>query len=159
MTEVPPRAGTPVVPFSLDGAWYALELGAVERVLPMAAVVPLPRTPEIVLGAFNLHGDVVPVVDVRRRLGLAPRGYALTARLLVARAGGRRLALPVDEVTGVREVDAGAVAAPAAVLPGLRHLKGIAALADGLLLIQDLEAFLSLDEQARLAAALEETGG
>ena len=44
-------------------------------------------------------------------------------------------------------------------LPGLRHLKGIVALADGLLLIQDLDAFLSLDEEARLAAALEEAGG
>ncbi len=147
------------MPFSLDGTWYALDLSAVERVLPMAAAVPLPRAPEIVLGALNLHGDVVPVVDARRRLGLAPRGLALTARLLVARAGRTRLALPVDEVASVREVDAGEVATPAAVLPGLRHLKGIVALADGLLLIQDLDAFLSLDEEARLTAALEETGG
>lgn len=159
MTEDRGRATTPLVPFSLDGAWYALEVDVVERVLPMAAVIPLPRAPKVVLGAFNLHGEVVPVVDVRRRLGLAPRSFALTARFLVARAGRRRLALPVDEVAGVREVDAGAVAAPAAVLPGLRHLKGIVALADGLLLIQDLDAFLSLDEEARLAAALEEAGG
>jgi purine-binding chemotaxis protein CheW len=147
------------VPFSLGEAWYALELDVVERVVPMAAVIPLPRAPEVVLGAFNLHGEVVPVVDVRHRLGLAPRGFALTARFLVARAGRRRLALAVDEVAGVSEVDAGAVAVPAAVLPGLRHLKGIVTLADGLLLIQDLDAFLSLDEEARLAAALEEAGG
>ncbi len=159
MSEPLNRATTPLVPFSLDRAWYALELDVVERVLPMAAVIPLPRAPEVVLGAFNLHGEVVPVVDLRRRLGLARRPFALTARFLVARAGRRRLALAVDEVAGVREVDVGAVVAPAAVLPGLRHLKGIVALADGLLLIQDLDAFLSLDEEARLAAALEEAGG
>ena len=109
VTEGRGRATTPLVPFSLDGAWYALELDVVERVLPMAAVIPLPRAPKVMLGAFNLHGEVVPVVDVRRRLGLAPRGFVLTARFLVARAGRRRLALPVDEVAGVREVDAGAV--------------------------------------------------
>jgi len=153
------RATTKLVPFLLGGAWYALDLGVVERVVPMAAVRPLPRAPQVVLGAFNLHGEVVPVVDVRRRLGLAPRGFALTARFLVARAGRRRLALAVDEVASVREVDAGAVVAPAAVLAGLRHLKGIVALADGLLLIQDIDAFLSLDEEARLAAALEEAEG
>jgi purine-binding chemotaxis protein CheW len=150
---------TPVVPFSLAGVWYALELEAVERVLPMAAIVPLPRAPEVVLGVLNLHGEVVPVVDIGRRLGLTARASALTARLLVARAGRRRLALPVDEVTGVKEVDAHAVAPAAAVLPGLRHLKGIVALTDGLLLIQDLDALLSLDEEVRLAAALEEAAG
>ena len=147
---------SPLVPFSLNGNWYALELEAVERVLPIAAVVPLPGAPEIVLGAFNLHGDVVPVVDVRRRLGLTARDMPLTARLLVAHTRNRRLALAVDEVAGVKEIDPGAVAAPAAVVPGLRHLQGVVALPDGLLLIEDLEAFLSLDEEARLTAALDE---
>jgi purine-binding chemotaxis protein CheW len=144
-----------LVLFSLDGASYALDLDAVERVLHAVAARPLPGAPEIVLGAFNLHGDVIPVVDVRRRLGLQRRDLAPTARLLVARAGRRRVAVPVDDVGGVVEVDPGSVTRPAAVVPGLRHVKGVVALAGGLLLIQDLDAFLSLDEEARLAAALE----
>jgi purine-binding chemotaxis protein CheW len=44
-------------------------------------------------------------------------------------------------------------------LPGIGHVAGIVALPDGLLFIQDLEAFLSLDEEQRLSAALEEVAG
>jgi purine-binding chemotaxis protein CheW len=64
----------------------------------------------------------------------------------------------VDEVLGVSEVAAEAVAPPDAILPGIGHVAGIVALADGLLFIHDLDAFLSLDEERRLTESLEEIG-
>lgn len=140
--------------FVLDGQQYALQLSAVERVLPMVAVAPLPRAPAIALGVINLHGRVVPVVDIRRRFGLPPRDYGLAAHLLVAKSVRRPLALPVDEVLGVREVAPEAVTPPAAVLPGIGQVAGIVALQDGLLFIHDLDTFLLLDEERELADAL-----
>lgn len=145
-----------LVVFVIEGERYALPLPAVERVLPMVAVSPLPKAPAIALGVINLHGQVIPVVDIRRRFDLPPRDYGLTARLLVARTIRRLLALPVDEVLGVREVAAEAVIPPEAVLPGIGHVAGIVALADGLLFIHDLDAFLSLDEEQQLTEALED---
>lgn len=117
-----------LVVFTLDGQRYALPLATVERVLPMVAVSPLPQAPEIALGVINLHGQVLPVLDIRRRLGFPPRDFGLTAHLLVARTSRRTLAVPVDEVLGVREVAADAVAPPDAVLPGIGHVAGIVAL-------------------------------
>ena len=148
----------PLVVFTLDGQRYGLPLDAVERVLPMVAISPLPRAPAIALGVINLHGRALPVLDIRRRFGLPSREYGVDARLLVARTIRRTMALPVDEVFGVREVRAETVAPPDAVLPGLAQVAGIAALPDGLLFIYDLDAFLSLDEEQRLAGALEESG-
>lgn len=147
---------SPLVVFAIEGTRLALPLPAVERVLPMVAAPPLPRAPAIALGAINLHGRVLPVLDLRRRLGFPPRAPGLSTRLLVAAAGRRSLALPVDDVLGIEHVAADSVADPAAVLPGLRHVSGIVPLADGLLYIHDLESFLSLEEEARLAAALED---
>lgn len=123
----------------------------------MVAVSPLPRAPSIALGVLNLHGTVVPVVDLRRRLGFPPREYGVTAHLLVARTSRRRVAMPVDEVLGVQEVASTAVAAPDAVLPGTAHVAGIATLPDGLLFIHDLDTFLSLHEEQQITEALEET--
>lgn len=143
-----------LVVFVIDEQRYGLPLARVERVLPMAAVSPLPASPPIALGVINVHGTVVPVLDMRRRLGFAPRGWSLSTHLLLARTSRRSVALPVDEVRGVSEVDARAVASPAAVLPGIGHVAGIVPLPDGLLFIQDLDAFLSLDEDAQLAQAL-----
>ena len=59
----------------------------------------------------------------------------------------------------MQEVAAEAVTPPGAVLPGIGHVAGIAALADGLLFIHELEAVLSLDEERRLMEALEELPG
>lgn len=147
---------TRLVAFLIDGNRYALRLAQVERILPFAAVSPLPKAPAIALGVINLNGGVVPVLDIRRRLGFPARGYGVRAHLIAARTARRIVALPVDEALGVMEVAGGAVISPEAVLPGTGHVAGIVALPDGLLFIHDLDAFLSLDEEAQLGAALGE---
>ena len=145
-----------LVVFDLEGQRYALPLGAVDRVLPMVAVSPLPKAPAIALGVINLHGQVLPVLDIRRRFGLPLREYGLAARLLVVRTSRRVMVLPTDEVLGVQEVATEAITAPKAVLPGIQHVSGIVALPDGLLFIHDLEACLSLEEEERLDDVLRE---
>jgi purine-binding chemotaxis protein CheW len=151
----PRFSALPLVVFVIEGQRYALRLPAVERVLPLVEASPLPEAPVIALGVINLHGQVIPVLDIRRRFGFPARAYGPTAHLLVARTRRRTLAVPVDEVLGVQEVAATTVTAPADVLPGIGHVAGIVALADGLLFIHDLETFLSLDEEHRLEEALE----
>ena len=145
-----------LVVFDIEGQRYALPLNDVERVLPMVAVSPLPQAPAVVLGVINLHGQVIPVLDLRCRFGLPLCDYGLTARLLVVRTSRRILALAVDEVLGVREIAQETITRPDALLPGIGHIAGIVTLPDGLLFIHDLEACLSLEEERRLTDALEE---
>jgi len=57
-----------LVIFRLDNQDDALHLTAVERVLRMVAVSPLPMAPAIVLGVINFHGRVIPVLDLQRRV-------------------------------------------------------------------------------------------
>ena len=144
-----------LVVFVIDGQRYALALGAVERVRPMVAVSPLPEAPAVALGVINVHGTVVPVMDIRRRFGLPARDFGVSTRLLLARAGRRTLAVPADEVLGVVEAAAERVVRPDAVLEGIGHIAGVVALPDGLLFIHDLDAFLSPDEERRLSEALD----
>lgn len=144
-----------LVAFSIEGQRYALHLPVVERVLRMVAVSPLPKAPAIILGVVNFHGQVIPVLDLQRRFGLSSRNHGLSSRLLVARTSRRTIALPVNEVLGVQEVAAETVTLPDAVFPGIGLVAGIVALPDGVLFIHDLDAFLSLDEEQRLAEALE----
>lgn len=142
--------------FHLDRQRYALPVARVERVLRMLAIAPFPKAPEVVSGAFELHGEIVPVVDVRRRFRLPPRAPRLTDHLLLARGRHRRFALVVEHVEPVVSVPAEEVAAPATIVPGLEFVRGIARLPNrGLVFIQDLDAFLSLEEERELEAALE----
>jgi purine-binding chemotaxis protein CheW len=151
-----PGALHQVVVFLLDGQRYGLPVRAVERVVPMVALAPLPRAPAVALGVLNLHGRVLPVLDLARRFGRPPREWGPGSHLLVVQTRRRPLVLAVDEAVGVSEVAPDAVRPPETVLPGIEHVAGLVPLADGVLLIQDLDAVLSLDESRQLGAALDE---
>ena len=159
MSSAAPDSLVRLVVFRLEEQRYGLPLAAVERVLPMVAVDALPKAPAVALGVINVGGRVIPVVDLRHRLGRPRREYGLTGHLLVTRTHRRTLILPVDAVLGVMAVTADAVTSPDHLLPRIGHMAGIVALPDGLLFIQDLDAVLSLDEEQQLSAALEEVAG
>lgn len=148
-----------VVVFRLDHDRCALPLQAVETVVRSAAWSPLPEAPAIALGVVNLHGAVIPVLDLRSRLGRPRREPQVNDHLLIARAGVRTVALPVDEVTGPTQVPESQLVRTDSILASIPHLRGIVALADGLLFIHDLSAFLSLEEHRRLDGALDGWAG
>lgn len=154
----PDIAQTQLVVFLLETRRCGLPLSAVDRVLPIVEVEPLPGAPEVLAGVINYHGAVIPVVDLRARLGLARREPRLTDRLLLVRTRSRSLALVVDAVPGLAAVNAGAVRDRSTLDPSLRDVAGVAALDDGLMVIQDLEALLSDDEERALERALREVG-
>lgn len=147
-----------IVSFTLERSRYALPLDAVERVVPVVEFTPLPKAPEIVLGIVNLEGRIIPVVNVRRRFGHPDREVRLSDQLIVARTSRRPVALLVDRVDGLTERAEHEIIQAPDVLPGLEYVRGVAKLADGLVLIHDLDTFLSLEEEQRLDEALAPTG-
>ena len=140
--------------FSLDGQSFALRLSAVERVMRAAEVTPLPGAPEVVIGVINVRGQVLPVFDTRRRLRMPAREIDPGDQLVVARARSRAVALLVDAVGDIHEAAGREVVAAGELLPGAGYIEGVVKLADGLLLIHDLDKFLSPSEEERLDAAL-----
>jgi purine-binding chemotaxis protein CheW len=146
----------PLVVFMLDSLRLALPLHAVDGVVPAVALTPLPGSPAAVAGAFNLHGEVVPVMDLRPRFLLRPRELGLDAHFLLVRSRGRLLALLVDEVQDVAEFDEGSVVSAGRISEGLDAIQGVVRLQDGLLLVNDPDRFLAAHESSKLAHALEE---
>jgi purine-binding chemotaxis protein CheW len=72
----------------------------------------------------------------------------------MARTSRRTVALIVDEVTGVSASSEQASITTAKILPGIDHVDGVIKVEDGLVLIHDLETFLSLEEEKKLNIAL-----
>ncbi len=142
--------------FCLDDRRYALHLDAVERVLPSLDVTPLPKAPEIVLGLINIKGKIMPALDVRKRFRLPEREVGLHDHLIVAKTSKRTVAIPVDSASGVMEISAQEITEAKGIVPGLDYLEGVVKLKDGMLLIHDVEKFLSLEEETTLEEALKE---
>jgi purine-binding chemotaxis protein CheW len=143
-----------LVPFVLDDRRYALHLEVVERVIPAVEITPLPKAPEIVLGLINLKGRIIAVLDIRRRFRLPHRETELSDHFIIARTSRRTVALPVDSAGGVTQVLDEEISEAAAILPALEYVEGAVKLKNGILLIHDLEKFLSLEEETALDGAL-----
>jgi len=146
-----PSSGSIVV-FILEGQKFGVDIFVVQRVLRAVAVTPLPNSPANILGLINVQGELLPVFNLRRRLGLPEREVHPSDRLLIAEAGKRTVGLLVDDVEDVTEWDGKTAASAKELLPA--GLEGVAKLAGGMIFIYDLAKFLSLDEEAALDAAL-----
>lgn len=146
------------VAFSVDDLALALPIEKVERVLPAIGLSPLPNAPKAVSGIINLRGRVIPVFDLRKRLGLAHREMLLNDKMIIATQGGRTVALLADGVQGLCECAIGDVSSPGELLPGLDQVAGVIKGPDGMTIIHDLGRFLSIEEERELEAALSAGG-
>lgn len=144
-----------LVLFALDEQRYALELASVERAVRVVDVTPLPKAPPIVLGIVNVKGNVVPVYDLRRRFRLPEREINLTDQLMIATTSRQTVALLVDSVSGVVEIAEEEIAPAEKILPEIEYVRGVVKLQDGLVLIHDLDRFLSPEEERSLDQALQ----
>jgi purine-binding chemotaxis protein CheW len=142
------------VVFCLDQGRYALPLATVDRIVRAVHVTPLPLAPGIVLGAIDVQGRVLPVFNIRRRFRLPERTIAPADHFLIAQTTRRTVVLVIDAAQGVFEHAATAVTRAANIAPALDHIQGVIQLEDGLVLIHDLERFLSPDEARILDEAM-----
>lgn len=142
--------------FALERGRYALRLETVERVVPSLELTPLPNSPEIVLGVFSLGGQIIPVMNLRRRFGLPERELQLTDCFVVASAADRVVALVVDDTMGIVEVPPTEIVPVSAFMGELPQIAGVIRLRSDIVLIHDLARFLSLDEARKLDSALAE---
>jgi purine-binding chemotaxis protein CheW len=95
--------------FRVGGEDYALDIMRVREIIHPQPVTPVPRTPAFVEGVFRLRGEVIPVVDVRKRFGLAAGPPTRKTRYLVVTVAGRRIGLVVDEMCEVLRVRRGEI--------------------------------------------------
>ena len=141
--------------FTLDDQQYTLPLPNVERVVPAAYVTPLPKAPDIVIGIINVQGQVIPVINLRRRFQLPERTLDPADQFIIAHTPRRTVALTVDMVIGVIDISKQAIVHRADILPSIEHVAGAVKQEDGVILIHDLEACLSFDEERTLDKALQ----
>lgn len=145
-----------LVVFRLGEQRFALPLEAVERIVRAAEVTPLLNAPSIVLGMIQVESRVLPVLNVRRRFRLPEREIQPADQFLIALTSTRAVVLVIDEAQGVIECPPSEMVSAASVAPGLEQVQGVAKLDDGLVLIHDLEKFLSLDESSALDEVMSE---
>lgn len=127
----------------------ALPLRSIERVVPVAALAPIPEAPPWVPGLLRLAGATIPVIDVSARLRRAARAVELSDLIVVCVArGDAKVGLLVQVVHGASKLDAAAFEAPPENVRQAAYLRGSASTAAGVLLLLDLDSFVTSSDVA-----------
>jgi purine-binding chemotaxis protein CheW len=146
--EVPPAAlerELHLVIFELDSERYAVPIAMVREVVRVADITRVPDAPRHIRGVMNLRGRVLPVVELRTRMGLDPAELTPASRVVVAEVRGRILGYLVDRVIQVTRLGEGSVvSAPEEVRAGSADaITGVARRGDQLLLLLELDRILN----------------
>ena len=143
------------VGFVVGDVSYAVPIGNVREIVNPAPLTELPHAPPAVAGVLDHRGEVVPIVDLRARFGLAPSPASRRTKWILIEVEGRSVGLIVDRVSGVFGV-AGELRPPPALGSGddTRGIVGVAPHQGALVFVLDVGRFDVLTHSIRPAGLL-----
>lgn len=138
-----------LVVFDLANEHYGLDISAVEGIIKMQAITKMPQAPSFVEGVTNLRGTVVPVIDLRKRFGLATLEHTKDTRIVVVYMEKTKIGMIVDGVSEVLRIPEESIepTPPMVSTVNTAFIRGIAKLDNRLVTLLDLSKVLSLEEQ------------
>jgi purine-binding chemotaxis protein CheW len=158
MSQINSTGARQVLSFQLGGETYAVDILRVVEIRGYSPVTRIPETPHHMLGVLNLRGNIVPTIDMRRRIGIEavePSALTVVVVLSVESSRGRRdFGLVVDGVSDVLDIPGENIRpAPDVVnTHGEELVNGLAQVNDRMVLLLDIDRMLG-GETVEIAAA------
>ncbi len=146
-----------MVGFMISDELFGVDILMVQEIIKDILITPIPDAPEFIEGVINLRGNIIPVIDLRKRLKL-PLAKDTTQQetwIIILNISGRVTGFIVDHVTQVIKVPEGTIKPPPElVVAGLKshYISGVCKLGQQLLAILDFNRILIVDEFKKLSA-------
>jgi purine-binding chemotaxis protein CheW len=140
--------------FFLDREEYGVDVRLVQEIRRVTEITQVPRAPDFIKGVINLRGRIIPVIDLKKKLGLGEVVATKLSRIVVVTIKGRLLGLLVDGASQVLKVPVSLIepAPEEIVQKGGDYLRGVAKLEKRLIILVDLEKVLTLELREGSAA-------
>lgn len=143
-----------LVTFHVGDEEFGVEILDVREINRMMEITRVPHAPEFVEGVINLRGQVIPVVDLRKRFALGAVERDKNTRIVVVELGDKVVGFLVDSVSEVLRVPGSLVEPPPPIVGGIdrEYIEAVVKLEDRLLILLDLQKLLSRGEAHELEA-------
>jgi purine-binding chemotaxis protein CheW len=140
------------VGFTLGKEEYAVDILKVKEIKLMLAITRVPKAPPFVEGVINLRGEIIPIIDLRKKLSLAISPQTEDSRIIVIELDERLVGIIVDSVSEVLELPDDKISPPPPIVAGIEaeYLRGVGRLGDRLLILLDLDKILTVQEKTDL---------
>lgn len=141
-----------LVSFNIGLEEFGVDILRVQEINRMVEITRVPNSPEYVEGVINLRGKVIPIIDLRARLGMSSHEYDKDTRIIVVELNGRVIGFIVDKVNEVLRINKNITEAPPAMISGVNSefITSVGKLQDRLLILLDLEKVLAKEEHHQL---------
>lgn len=142
------------VTFHLENEKYGIKVMQVQEVLRMTEIAPVPGAPHYVLGIINLRGNVVTVIDTRRRFGLPDAESDDETRIVIIEADNNVVGILVDSVAEVVDLKTSEIETAPNVGndESSKYIQGVSSRDDELLILVDVNKLLSDEEWQEVAS-------
>lgn len=143
-----------MVVFKLAGEQYGLRITQVQEINRLSQITKVPRAPRFVEGVVNLRGDVIPVIDLRKRFEIEQKDYTEFTRIIVSDINARKIGIIVDEVMEVLRIPRNLLEEAPDILQGNQaysFMDGIANLGSRMIMLLDLRNILVEKEWQKVA--------
>jgi purine-binding chemotaxis protein CheW len=143
-----------LVVFDLASEHYGVDISDVREIMRMQNITRVPGAMSYVEGVINLRGKVLPVLDLRKRLGLKVAEQTEESRIVIVDIAEGEVGVIVDAVTEVLRVQNSSIEPPSSMVARAKsdYLKGIAKLTDRLIILLDLNKLLSSTADGEMIA-------
>lgn len=136
-----------LVIFRLADKEYGADIRQVRQVIRMREVTPIPDSAPFVEGVISLHGKVMPLLSLRKKMGISSEKPSRLNRIIVTTLDNNLIGAVVDTVSDVISVEAASITPPDDVLKDAVYLQGVAKIAHRLILVVDIEKLLTKDDR------------
>ncbi|MCH8928713.1 MAG: chemotaxis protein CheW [Candidatus Marinimicrobia bacterium] len=147
-----------LVGFQLDDEEYGIDILKVQEINRITEITKIPQSPDFVEGVINLRGNVIPIIDLRKRFNMPHKEYDKQTRIVVGEIGDRTVGFIVDAVSEIIRLPADKIE-PAPNISAddkAEYILGVGKLDDKLLMLLDIDKILSGSEKDKLFEAAED---
>jgi purine-binding chemotaxis protein CheW len=146
-----------VVGFRIGNETYGVRIAAVREIVRVPEITSVPNAPETIEGVINLRGKIIPVMDLRKRFGLAEIVPDKKNRILVVDLENKLLGLIVNSASEVLRISPSDIEAPGTVFAEGEsgYVTGVGKLKGRLIILLDINKLLHRPEFKRLEEAAE----
>lgn len=147
---------TQLVVFKLGEEEFGVNILQVREIEKLdQGLTRVPKAPHFIEGVINLRGEIIPIVDLRKRFGLTLPALGLDSRVIIVEIGDEPVGMLVDAVVEVLRVPLSAIESTPSITKGVNsyYLAGVAKIDERLIVLLNLERALSPEETEELSKA------